>query len=96
MERKTIISKDIVAERKAMEKSIKQTACLQKLFAGTEGEFGLKAIDEITGYEYNTFDKDPYKHAYVAGMRAVSVILREIMNRDVKLARKVLQEKENE
>jgi hypothetical protein len=83
-------------EREAMEKSIVQTSIIQKLFTGKEGELGLKAIDEVTGYTDNTFSSDPCKHAYKAGMRAVSVILHHIIERDVKEARKHLKETKNE
>ena len=77
--------------REACEFAIQQTEQVQKLLAGNED--GLKAIDGITGYGNDTFDPDPYKSAYRAGKRAVSVILRDMMNRDVKKAK---AEMENE
>ena len=75
------------AEREANERSIEQTARIQKLFQGSDGELGLKAIDGLTGYDDNTFHSDPYKHAYNAGKRAVSVILHHLMDRDIKKAK---------
>ncbi len=81
--------------REACEFAIQQTMNIQKLFAGDKGDLGLKAIDGITGYEHDPFDPDPCKHAYKAGKRAVSVILRDMISRDVKKA-KAEMEKKNE
>ena len=80
--------------REACEFAIQQTNHIQKLFAGTDGELGLKAIDGITGYRNDPFDEDPYKHAFKAGKRAVSVILRDMIDRDIVKA-KAEMEKEN-
>ncbi len=97
MEHFKSLMEDKEATREDQEKSIEQTAHIQSLFKGKDGELGLKAIDGITGYEYNPFNADPYKHAYNAGMRAVSVILRHLIERDVKEARKqMIERKENE
>jgi len=93
---KSLAKEDKELEQEAMERSIDQTARIQKLFKGADGELGLEAIDGITGYGNNTFDSDPCKHAYNAGMRAVSVILRHLIERDVKEARKVMKGKKNE
>lgn len=93
---KSLSAEDEEAERDAQMRSIEQTARIQNLFKGNEGELGLKAIDGITGYNENKFDKDPYKHAYNAGMKAVSVILRHLIERDVKEARKVMNERKEE
>jgi hypothetical protein len=79
--------------REACEFAIQQTAEIQKLLAGNDE--GMKTIDGITGYYNDTFDPDPYKSAYKAGKRAVSVILRDMINRDVQKA-KAEMEKENE
>lgn len=70
--------------REACEFAIQQTAEVQKLLGGNDE--GMKAIDGITGYYNDPFDPDPYKSAYKAGKRAVSVILRDMINRDVKQA----------
>ncbi len=78
--------------REACEFAIEQTVCIQKLFSGNDGELGLKAIDGITGYKNDPFDPDPNISAYRAGKRAVSVILRAMLERDVK---KVKQEMES-
>lgn len=84
---------DKEARQEANEFAIQQTEQIQKLLAGNEE--GMKAIDGITGYNNDTFDPDPYKSAYKAGKRAVSVILRAMLNRDVKKATEQLeQEKE--
>ncbi len=81
--------------REACEFAIQQTTHIQALFAGDKGDLGLKAIDGVTGYEHDPFDPDPYKSAYKAGKRAVSVILRDMIKRDVKKA-KAEMEKKNE
>ena len=97
MEHFKSLMEDKEVTREEQEKSIEQTSRIQSLFAGSGGERGLKDIDDITGYNYNTFDKDSHKSAYNAGMRAVSVILHHIIERDVKEARKqMLERKENE
>jgi hypothetical protein len=83
-------------ELEAMERSIDQTASIQKLFKGKDAESALKAIDGLTGYKENNFHSDPYKHAYNAGQRSISVILRHLIERDVKEARKHLKETKNE
>jgi hypothetical protein len=90
---KSLSAEDKEAERDAQLRSIEQTARIQRLFKGDDGKLGLEAIDGITGYRENKFDIDPYKHAYSAGMRAVSVILRHLIERDVKEARKVMDER---
>jgi len=90
---KSLRAEDKEARQDAEVRSINQTARIQKLFSGPEGRLGLEAIDQLTGYEENKFDKDPYRHAYNAGMRAVSVILRHLIERDVKEARKVMNER---
>ena len=92
---KSLAKENKEEERAAQMRSIEQTARIQKLFKGNDGEKGLEAIDGITGYKENKFDSDPYKHAYNAGMRAVSVILRHLIERDVKEARKVMNERKD-
>ena len=79
--------------REACEFAIQQAEQIQKLLAGNDE--GMKAIDGITGYNNDTFDPDPYKSAYKAGKRAVSVILRDMLDRDIQKA-KAEMEKENE
>ncbi len=83
------------AKREVYEFAIEQTVRIQKLFSGNDGELGLKAIDGITGYNNDTFHPDPYQSAYNAGKRAVSIILRNMMERDIKKAKQEM-EKENE
>lgn len=89
---KSLDAEDKVSRREANEFAIQQTEQIQKLFAGNEE--GLKAIDGITGYRNDTFNPDPYQSAYNAGKRAVSIILRNMMDRDIKKARQEM-EKEN-
>lgn len=91
---KSLKGEDEEARREAFEFAIEQTAHIQKLFAGNDGELGLKAIDGITGYRNDTFHPDPHQSAYNAGKRAVSIILRNMMERDIKKA-KAEMEKEN-
>ena len=93
---KSLKAEDKEEERAAQMRSIEQTARIQKLFKGNDGEKALEAIDGLTGYKENKFDSDPYKHAYNAGMRAVSVILRHLIERDVKEARKVMNERKED
>ncbi len=81
--------------QEVFEFAIEQTTRIQKLFSGNDGELGLKAIDGITGYRNDTFHPDPYQSAYNAGKRAVSIILRNMMERDIKKAKQEM-EKENE
>ncbi len=89
---KSLREEEKEAQREAGEFAIEQTVRIQKLFSGNEE--GLKAIDGITGYGNDTFDPDPYKSAYRAGKRAVSIILRAMLERDIKKARQEM-EKEN-
>ena len=93
---KSLSSEDKEAKRDAQMRSIEQTARIQKLFKGNDGKEALEAIDGLTGYKENKFSSDPYKHAYNAGMRAVSVILRHLIERDVKEARKVMNERKED
>ncbi len=79
--------------REACKFAIHQTEQIQKLLAGNDE--GMKAIDGITGYNNDTFDPDPCKSAYKQGKRAVSVILRDMLDRDIQKAKQEM-EKENE
>ena len=92
---KSLNREDKAARREACEFAIEQTAHIQKLFSGADGERGLKAVDGITGYNNDTFHSDSYQSAYNAGKRAVSIILHNMIERDVKKA-KAEMEKENE
>ena len=92
---KSLSAEDKENERDAQMRSIEQTARIQKLFKGNDGKEALEAIDGLTGYKENKFSSDPYKHAYNAGMRSISVILRHLIERDVKEARKVMSERED-
>ena len=91
---KSLAGEEKEARREVFEFAIEQTAHIQKLFAGNDGELGLKAIDGITGYKNDTFHPDPYQSAYDAGKRAVSIILRNMMDRDIEKAKQEM-EKEN-
>ncbi len=92
MEHFKSLKKDDAEEyREACEFAIRQTEKIQKLLAGNNE--GMKAIDGITGYRNDTFEPDPYKSAYKAGKRAVSVILHDMLERDIKEARKVMNER---
>ena len=77
--------------REACEFALQQTEQIQKLLAGNDK--GLKAIDGITGYYNDTFDPDPIKSAYNAGKRAVSIILRNMIERDIKKAKAEMERK---
>jgi len=80
--------------REACEFAIQQTTDIQALFAGDKGDLGLNAIDGITGYNNSTFDRDPYMSAFKAGKREVSVILRDMINRNVKEAKAEMERKD--
>ncbi len=86
---KSLTKEEKEAKREAFDFAIEQTAQIQKLFAGNE--LGLKAIDGITGYRNDTFHPDPYQSAYNAGKRAVSIILRNMMERDIKKAEQEME-----
>ena len=77
--------------REACEFAMQQTAEIQKLLAGNDE--GMKAIDGITGYNNDTFDPDPCKSAYKAGKRAVSVILSDMLSRDIQKAKAEMEKK---
>ena len=87
---KSMTNKEAI--REANEFAIQQTTEIQKLLAGNDE--GLKAIDGITGYGNSTFDRDPYMSAFKAGKREVSVILHDMIDRDIKKAKSEM-EKEN-
>jgi len=53
----------------------------RSFFAGEEGEFVLKQIDELCGYEVSTFDPDPYIHSYKAGQRSAAIAIHVILGR---------------
>ena len=76
--------KKVVAER------IHRSACFQRAFKGTDGEFTLKALDELAHYKGNTFDPDPDISAYQAGQRSVAVFIHTVIDQDVDEARKLL------
>lgn len=91
MEHFKSLKEDKEVRREANEFAIQQTEQIQKLFAGNDE--GLKAIDGITGYKNDTFHPDPYQNAYNAGKRAVSIILHNMMDRDIKKAKAEMEKK---
>ncbi len=88
---KSLSKEEKETKREAYEFAIEQTVRIQKLFAGDDGDLGLKAIDGITGYNNDTFHPDPYRSVYNAGKRAVSIILRNMLERDIKKARQEME-----
>ena len=80
--------------RETVEKKIHRAAVFQRVFTGPEGEEALKLFDDITGYRANTFDTDPYKNAYNAGVRSVALFIHNVLDGDVEKARKILEQGE--
>ena len=90
---KTPISEEQI---KSVEAKIRRSGNFQRIFNGKDGKFVLDEIDRFTLYNGNTFDPDPYKHAYNAGQRSMAVFIHNIIDQDVESARKILkQENEN-
>ncbi len=80
-----------------MQRRIHRSGAFQRVFRGKEGEFVLSEIDKDSNFMGSTFDPDPCIHAYKAGQRAMAVFIHTIIDQDIELARKQLeQEKENE
>ena len=79
----------------AVEVRIHRSACFQRLFGGKDGDFVLDEIDKLVNYKGNQFDPDPYIHAYNAGQRSMAVLIHNILDQDVELAKKILKEKKN-
>jgi hypothetical protein len=77
-------------QQKVVAERIHRSACFQRAFSGTDGEFALKEIDALTCYKSNTFDPDPYQSAYNAGQRSVAVFIHNVIDQDIEEARKLL------
>lgn len=84
------------AEKTEITRRIDRSACLQKVFGGPNGEKGLKMLDDWSCFKDDTFDSDPYKHAYNAGVRAMSVFIHNVLDNDVEKIRKILKQKSQE
>lgn len=82
-------------QRKEIERRTHRSACFQRVFKGVDGELTLKEIDIWTGYKNDTFDPDPYKSAYKAGVRAASIFIHNVIELDIEEVTKLL-EKEKE
>ncbi|MCK5610262.1 hypothetical protein KAR91_50785 [Candidatus Pacearchaeota archaeon] len=67
--------------------SVSNTEKLKSILGGPDGDFVMKHIDKLTGYSENTFNPDPYKHAFNAGMRQVSVQLHDLLKADIEKLR---------
>ncbi len=84
-------------EQKAeVQRRIHRSGTFQRVFRGKDGEFVLNEIDKDSNFAGSTFDSDPYIHAYKAGQRSMVVFIHTIIDQDIELAKKQLQEKENE
>lgn len=77
--------------RKEVEKRIRRSVMFQELFRGT-GEEVLDEINMFAGMKNDTFDKDPYEHAYNAGRRSVAIFINNVINQNVKEVREALKE----
>jgi hypothetical protein len=64
--------------------SEKKAKRFQNFFNNAEGDWIIGQIDELAGYKDDTFNEDPYKHAYNTGMRSVSVKIHNILNLKLK------------
>ena len=84
--------KELTEEQKkeVIKQRIHRSACFQRTFKGTDGEFTLKEIDVVTYYKENAFNPDPYKSAYIAGQRSIAVFIHNCIDQDIDEARKLL------
>lgn len=82
-------------EREVVETKIRRSGNFQRLFRGKDGEKVLAEIDKFTMYNENTFNQDPYQHAYNAGQRSMAVFIHNIIDQDIETARKVLKQRED-
>ena len=78
-------------ERKEIKRRTHRSASFQRVFKGADGEFTLKEIDSWTGYKNDTFDPDPYKSAYKAGVRAVSIFIHNVIELNIEEVTKLLE-----
>ncbi len=83
-------------QKEEVQRRIHRSAIFQKMFSGEEGLSVLKEIDIISCYKSNTFDPDPYKHAYNAGQLSISVFIHNCIDMNLDQAKKLLQENKNE
>ena len=79
--------------KKELKRRIHSAACFQRAFSGEDGEFALKEIDKLTLYNGNSYDPDPYQHAYNAGQRSIAVFIHRSISQDIDEAQKLLKEK---
>jgi hypothetical protein len=77
-------------QQKVVAERIHRSACFQRAFSGADGEFTLKEIDTLVNYKGNTFDPDPYQHAYNAGQRSIAVFIHKVIDQDIDEAKKLL------
>ena len=78
-------------DQEETKRRIHRSASFQRTFKGEDGELTLKEIDDWAGYRNDTFDPDPYKSAYKAGVRAVSIFIHNVIDSDVEKAKKLLK-----
>ena len=77
-------------------KTIANAEKFKGFFLEDGGDFVMSQIDDLTGFHENTFSKDPYEHAFNAGMRNVSVLIHKLLEKDLKPLREELEKgKEN-
>ncbi len=82
-------------QKEEVQRRIHRSGAFQRVFRGKDGEFVLNEIDKDSNFTGSTFDSDPYIHAYKAGQRSMAVFIHTIIDQDIELAKKQLQEKEN-
>ena len=80
-------------ERKSVDEKIRRSGNFQRVFNGKDGDFVLDEIDKFTMFKGNTFNQDPYIHAYNAGQRSMAVFIHNILDQDLESAKKILKEK---
>jgi len=59
--------------------SVKNARIFQGFFTGKDSELVIEQVDELCGYNEDTFVPDPYAHAYNAGRRSVGVKFHKIL-----------------
>ena len=55
---------------------------LKRVFTSSDGKEFDKLLQNICGYNYDVFNDDPYRTAYLAGKRAVYLQLKNLLKED--------------
>lgn len=79
--------------REITNKSVSNAGKFQSFFKKKDGNFVLEQIDDLTGYNENTYNSDPYDHAFNAGMRQVGVLIHKLLETDIKKLKEAVEAK---